>query len=345
MFRRQLVRVLTATVLTVCLVVAGLPVQAATACPDMPKGADNLFDADTMQVVGTGALAIYENETLLLQPRNGVDPAYGYMVASFDLPDSLASSSTGFVIRFWTRLSTSWSDGTDGLHMRFLDAGSGDYFGDYYDILFQRSKAILYRGRGEQANLALPSTGKCLGSSEDTSVMGDWKEISIYLKPTGNQYALSVFVDREAMADDGVDTITLDKMDLCLMFGFQNQSATVRGIRVYQVDPAATAFEPAFEPNAEFDNAENGTAGADGGNGGVTLLGDAADSDTATDGAADDSPSHQADSDSPGLLPLILGIGGGVLVLAGAIIAFILIKRKPAPAATDDKEVDDDEKV
>ena len=336
--------------LTAALCIGGMSVSAATAFPDMPKGAENLFNPDSMELLGeTKLAATYENNTLLLQPRSGTDPAWASLTAKFDLPDAVKTAANGFVIQFHTRIARG-SDNSKALYVRFSDAGSNDMFGAYYDMVLTSGKASLYYGRVEKIPMTLPSTGKALTADTDKSIMGDWREVSLYLRKNGASYDLTTFINREAVvAADGSDTVAVEDLGLCLMFGFQGYSAPLRGLRVYAVDPNASSFEPAFDPDAEFSGAEDGTAGKDGGNGGVTLIGDEPEAPQDSDKPADDKDTDAQEppvDNDPSPLPIILGVAGSVLVAAVVVVVLIVLKkRKAAPAPTDEKEADEDEKV
>lgn len=341
--------------LTVCLAVAlcmsGISVSAATAFPDMPKGAQNLFNPDSMELLGTTKLnAIYDNNTLMLQPRKGTDPAWASLTAKFDLPDAAKNAANGYVIQFHTRVAVG-SDDNSMLYVRISDAGSNDMFGAYCDMVFTANKASLYYGRAERTKMTLPSTGKALSSDTDKNRQGDWREVSLYLRKNGSAYDLTTFINREAVVTaDGSDTVTVEDLGMCLMFGFQGYSAPLRGLRVYAVDKGASAFESAFNPNAEFENAEDGTAGKDGGNGGVTLIGgetdapqDGGDADTDAD---TEKPDEEPQIDNePDLLPIILGAVGGAIVIVAVVIVLVIVKKRKSTPEIKSEEANEDEKV
>lgn len=340
-----------AVLLTACLCIGTVSVGAAATFPDMPKGAENLFQPDSMKLLGTKTVAAtYENNTLLLQARSGNDLAWGYLAASFDLPASLKTAANGYALQFHTRVATG-ADHTHAMTVRIADAGSNDYFGTYYEVNLQPGVATVTYGRAIKHELTLPSTGKCLATPTPTNAIGQWKEVTLFIKPNANGASLSIFIDGEAMTDkSGADTVALEQMDLCLMFGSQTTAGLYRGIRLYAVDPNATAFEPKFDPDAEFGGAENGTEGKDGGDGGVTLMGSEpepdGDNDSDNGGEDTDNDGDEPPIDNgPDMLPLLLGIGGGVIAIAAvAAVLIVLKKRKTARAATE-KEADEDEKV
>lgn len=315
-----------ALVLIACLT-GGLSASAATTCPQMPKGATNLFKPDSMKLLGDGLLAFYENDTFLADARQQ-DPDVGKMVASFDFN---AKMKKDYAISFWARIPNA----TDQYILRIMDDGDGAYC----EVEVSANEARVFSSTGTIDRYTLPSTGKCLASKTE-SLLGEWKHVTICVQPNGGTTDISLFIDGEAMKGNGRNTSSVDTSDRTLMFG-TTAPLMMRGIRVFEVNPKATAFEPPFDPDAAFTgDAADGVDGDSGGTGAALIPSTTAPSPA---GSSGQSGAGEATAD----WGLILGIAGGAIVLIGgvAVLLLLLNKKKAAasPSADTEKEGDDHE--
>lgn len=319
--------------LLVLSLIGGLSVSAA-GCPGMPKGADNLFKPDTMKLLGDKVLAFYENETLLCDSR-AADMTYGKMAVAFDFNKKMNKE---YVISFWAKSSSD----SNKYMLRVLDDGEGGYC----EIELNAGSAQIFSTLGGIERMYRPSNNRCL-APEKTSAMGEWKQVDIRIKPSSATTAISIYIDGEQMKTPaGATTVHTTSADRVLMVG-TTAPMTMRGIRVYEVNTKAKEFEPAFDPEAEVKNAEDGTDGDNGGTGVQRIPTTNAGGDTNTtnpDGSpADGNGGEKGDNADLGL---ILGIAGGAVAVVAivAVVLLVVLKKKKSPAAdaqSTDKEGED----
>ncbi len=316
------------TLLLILGLLGGLSVSAAIECPPMPKGAKNLFKPDTMSLLDEKLLAFYENDTLLTDGHTS-NTDYKSLTAAFAFDKDMEDD---YVISFFIRIPA--GNTSDQYSVRIFDDGEGSYC----DVTVSAQMAQLYSSVGAVNNFTLPSTGKCLATNPASHVLGEWKNFQIYVRPGDWQTDISLFVDGEAMTTNGRDTVSTPNIPTSLMFG-GNAAFSVRGIRVYKVDPKATSFEKPFDPNAAFTvDAPNGVDGDNGGTGATTIP----KTTTTAAGHHTTQVNNQPDTpSSPANLGLILGIASGAVAAAtvAAIVVWLILKKKK-PTDTPDESVE-----
>lgn len=313
----------------------GLSASAASACPGMPKGAENLFKPDTMKKLGDDFVAVYAQDTLLTESRS-IHETYGKMAVSFDFN---AKMKKEFVFSFWGKANS------DGLRymIRIMDDGAGGYC----EVEFNRTQAVVFSTLdGSMERLSRPSSKMCMATPNDSKT-GDWRHVQLRVKPGTAKTELMMYVDGEQLKTGaGAGSIRVATDEFSLMIG-TSAVMTMRGMRVYEVDNKAKEFEPDFDPDKELKEAEDGTDGDDGGTGVVRIPTDTG--DEGETGATGGNGGHGGKGDKgDGKQPelgLILGIAGGaVAVIAIVLIAVLVSKKKKAALAdeqTAEKEGDD----
>lgn len=322
-------------ILSVCLalllafgILGGISASAASACPGMPKGAENLFKPDTMKKLGDDFVAVYAQDTLLTEARN-IHELYGKMAVSFDFD---AKMKKEYVMSFWGKAT---SDG-----MRYMIRIMDDGEGGYCEIEFNRSQAVVFSTLdGSMDRLSRPSNKLCLAPPTDSKT-GDWRHVQLRVKPGTSTTTLTMYIDGEQMkSTTGADSIKVATDKFALMIG-TSSVMTMRGIRVYEVDTKAKEFEPDFDPEKELKEAEDGVDGDDGGTGVVRIptATDDGDSQTGANGNGGNK-GNKGDAQSMDL-GLILGIAGGAVAVIVIVLVVVLASKKKKAAPADEQPVE-----